>query len=230
MPENTTEPTLYHRWSSVEGQMLRMVLGAKGLHWNDHPCALRDQESAFDLGFAELPVLVHADGQAQQGKLAELAALDARYPDTPALHSSIPAAEWEAFVQWRAGLTALGDRLIAPVLPAYEEICGDPEDMEFYRQECERRFQQSIESLANDRYGAYQQLENRGRLRELGKVLAKQRCYTGTLSLIDIVLTADFHLLRLLDGVTIPLDLQYYFQRVAEACGVSLNDGMIRSL
>ncbi len=67
MPENTTGPTLYHRWSSVEGQMLRMVLGAKGLHWNDHPCALRDQESAFDLGFAELPVLVHADGQAQQG-------------------------------------------------------------------------------------------------------------------------------------------------------------------
>ncbi len=210
--------------------MLRMVLGAKGLHWNDHPCALRDQETAFDLGFAELPVLVHADGQAQQAKLAELAALDARYPDTPALHTSIPASEWEAFVQWRTGLTPLGDRLIAPVLPAYEEICGDPEDMEFYRQECERRFQQSIESLANDRYGAYQQLESRGRLRELGKVLAKQRCYTGTLSLIDIVLTADFHLLRLLDGVTIPLDLQYYFQRVAEACGVSLNDGMIRSL
>lgn len=210
--------------------MLRMVLGAKGLHWNDHPCALRDQETAFDLGFAELPVLVHADGQAQQAKLAELAALDARYPDTPALHTSIPASEWEAFVRWRAGLTPLGDRLIAPVLPAYEEICSDPEDMEFYRQECERRFQQSIESLANDRYGAYQQLESRGRLRELGKVLAKQRCYTGTLSLIDIVLTADFHLLRLLDGVTIPLDLQYYFQRVAEACGVSLNDGMIRPL
>ncbi len=122
------------------------------------------------------------------------------------------------------------DRLIASVLPAYEEICSDPEDMEFYRQECERRFQQSIESLANDRYGAYQQLENRGRLRELGKVLAKQRYYTGTLSLIDIVLTADFHLLRLLDGVTIPIDLQYYFQRVAEACDVSLNDGMPRSL
>ena len=223
-------PTLYHRWSSTEGQMLRMALGAKGIPWKDHPCRLRDQETAFDLGFADLPVLVHADGWAQPGRLADLAALDARYPDTRPLHTPIPETEWEAFLSWREGLSALRDRLVAPVLPAYAEICGEPEDMEYYRRECARRFQQSIESLANDRYGAYQQLEGRGRLRALAKRLAKRRFYTGDLSLIDIILTADFHLLRLLDGVTLPLDLQYYFQRVAEVCGFSLNSGMTRPL
>ncbi|MHB0889074.1 hypothetical protein [Acidithiobacillus sp.] len=41
---------------------------------------------------------------------------------------------------------------------------------------------------------------------------------------------ADLHLLRLLDGVTVPLDLLYYFQRVATACGVSLEDGMAHHL
>ncbi|MHB1532786.1 hypothetical protein [Acidithiobacillus sp.] len=54
--------------------------------------------------------------------------------------------------------------------------------------------------------------------------------YGTTLSLVDIVLTADLHLLRLLDGVTIPLDLLYYFQRVATVCGVSLEDGMTHHL
>ncbi|MHB8210340.1 MAG: hypothetical protein ACYDDP_03240 [Acidithiobacillus sp.] len=28
MTENTTGPTLYHRWSSIKGQMLRMALTA----------------------------------------------------------------------------------------------------------------------------------------------------------------------------------------------------------
>ncbi|MFA7496705.1 MAG: glutathione S-transferase family protein [Acidithiobacillus sp.] len=228
--ESIPEIRLYHRWSSSSGQMLRMVLSAKGLHWNDQPCALRDQETAFDLGYADLPVLVHANGHKQQGSLAELAALDPHYPETPALQSGIAENEWNAFCAWRKQLTALVERLVAPVLPAYDEIGHDDEDMVFYRNECERRFQQSIEALANDRYGGYQQLESRGRLRELGKLLARQRFYTGQLSLIDIVLTADLHLLRLLDGVTIPLDLQYYFQRVAEACHISLNDGMTRSL
>lgn len=221
---------LYHRWSSTSGQMLRMVLSAKKLQWQDHPCALRDQETAFDLGYGDLPVLIHADGCKQQGTLPELAAMDQRYPETLPLHAPIGEAEWTAFCQWRSSLTPLLERLIAPVLPAYDEICHHEEDMAFYRNECERRFQQSVEALANDRYGAYQQLESRGRLRDLGKILARQRFYTGQLSLIDIVLTADLHLLRLLDGVTIPLDLQYYFQRVSDACQLSLNDGMSQSL
>lgn len=89
---------------------------------------------------------------------------------------------------------------------------------------------ESIESLANDRYDAYAQLERRGRLREVARRLAQQGFYGATLSLVDIVLTADLHLLHLLDGVTIPLDLLYYFQRVATACGVSLEDGMAHHL
>ncbi|WP_414039723.1 glutathione S-transferase N-terminal domain-containing protein [Acidithiobacillus sp. M4-SHS-6] len=230
MTDRANAMHLYHRWSSVPGQMLRMVLSAKDLQWEDHPCALQDQETAFDLGYGDLPVLVHGDGHKQQGTLPELAELDQRYPETPPLLESLGEAEWTAFCQWRSSLTPLLERLIAPVLPAYAEISHHEEDMAFYRNECERRFQQSIEALANDRYGAYQQLESRGRLRELGRILARQRFYTGHLSLIDIVLTADLHLLRLLDGVTIPLDLQYYFQRVADACQLSLNDGMSQSL
>jgi len=230
MSDSAREIHLYHRWSSTAGQMLRMVLSAKNLHWQDHPCALRDQETAFDLDYADLPVLVHANGKKQQATLSELAELDRLYPETLPMQQNIAEPEWAAFCQWRNSLTPLLDRLIAPVLPAYDEISHDEEDMNFYRNECERRFQQSVEALANDRYGAYQQLESRGRLRELGKILARQRFYTGDLSLVDIILTADLHLLRLLDGVTIPLDLQYYFQRVADACNISLNDGMTQSL
>jgi glutaredoxin 2 len=210
--------------------MLRMVLGAKGIAYESVACGLLDQESAFDLGYADLPVLLWPDGRHQQGTVNDLAAIDQGHPQPALLLGPIAPGEWQAFLAWRDSLTALRERLIAPVLPAYAEIGGDAAATEFFRGECQRRFAGSIESLANDRYDAYGQMERRGRLRELARLLGQQGFYSGTLSLVDIILTADLHLLRLLDGVTVPLDLLYYFQRVATACGVSLEDGMAHHL
>lgn len=225
-----TQPRLFHRWSAAEGMMLRMVLGAKGIAYESMACGLLDQESAFDLGYADLPILLWPNGQHQQGRIKDLEAMDQEYPQPFLLQGRIAPAEWQAFLTWRDNLTPLRERLIAPVLPAYAEIGGDAAATTFFRGECQRRFATSIESLANDRYDAYAQLERRGHLRELARRLAQQGFYGATLSLVDIVLTADLHLLRLLDGVTIPLDLLYYFQRVATACGVSLEDGMAHHL
>ncbi|MCE5360097.1 glutathione S-transferase [Candidatus Igneacidithiobacillus taiwanensis] len=217
-----SEPTLYFHWSDPQALRLRLLLGAKEVSYRQQPCRLQDLETPFDLGQARLPVLCIGE-QRWTGNLEDLPALDATLP-SPVL--AVAAAEWQAFCAWRQDLDALLQRLIAPVQPAFAEIADDPEDLRYFRQEKERQFGQSLEALANDRYGAYQQLARRGRLLELGKLLAKNRFYVGTLSLVDIALCADLQLLRLLDGVTLPIDLQYYFQRVAEHCRVSLQDGM----
>lgn len=220
-----SEPVLYFHWSDPQALRLRLLLGAKACSYRAEARPLQDLAIAFDLGFARLPVLQIGE-QCWTGELSELPALDAALGGESLYTGILEATEWQAFCQWRQDLDALLQRLLVPVQPAFAEISDDPEDLEYFRQESERRFAQSLEALANDRYGGYQQLAQRGRLPALAKLLAKQRFYVGRLSLIDLVLCADLQLLRLLDGVTLPLDLQYYFQRVAESCRVSLNSGM----
>ncbi|MGC9239412.1 MAG: glutathione S-transferase [Acidithiobacillus sp.] len=219
-----SEAVLYFRYADSAGLRLRLLSAWRGLTLRLEPRPLRDLTTAFDLGFADLPVLVDANDRCWTGDVESLPELDARLstaPPPPAL-----GAEWPAFVAWRAELEPLRQRLLAPILPLYPEISADPEDFDWYRQECERRFGQGPEALANDRYGAYQQLERLGRLRQLSRILAQRKFYLGDASLIDIVLTADFHALRFLDGVTVPIDLLYYFQRVASLCGLSLDSGL----
>ncbi|MEY2341336.1 glutathione S-transferase [Acidithiobacillus sp. IBUN Pt1247-S3] len=219
------EPILYFHWSDPQALRLRLLLGAKALDYRQEARPLQDLETAFDLGHARLPILQTADRN-WGGELSDLPELDAMLGGESLYAGIITTDDWQAFCQWRQGLDSLLQRLLVPVQPAFSEISDDPEDLQYFRQESERRFAQSLEALANDRYGGYQQLAQRGRLSTLANLLAKQRFYLGRLSLIDLVLCADFQLLRLLDGVTLPLDLQYYFQRVAESCRVSLNSGM----
>ena len=219
-----SEAVLYFRHADAAGLRLRLLCAWRGLNLRLEPRPLRDLETAFDLGFADLPVLVDGDGRRWTGAVESLPELDAQLGRTPANPALM--AEWPAFVAWRAELEPLRQRLLAPILPLYPEISADPEDFAWYRQECERRFGQGPEALANDRYGAYQQLERRGRLRQLARILAQKKFYLEEMSLVDIVLTADFHALRFLDGVTVPIDLLYYFQRVAGQCGLSLDSGL----
>ncbi|WP_248885073.1 glutathione S-transferase [Acidithiobacillus acidisediminis] len=220
-----SEPVLYFHWSDPQALRLRLLLGAKRIAYRQETRPLQDLETAFDLGHAGLPVLQTSE-RCWSGALDELPGLEAELGGESLGAGFVDPREWQAFCQWRQDLDALLQRLIVPVQPAFAEIADDPEDLQYFRQENERRLGQSLEALANDRYGAYQQLAQRARLSTLAKLLAKQRFYLGRPSIIDLVLCADFHLLRLLDGVTLPLDLQYYFQRVAEHCQVSLNSGM----
>jgi len=217
-----SEAVLYFRYSDTAG--LRLLYAWRGLPLRLEPKPLRDFATAFDLGFADLPVLIDGRDRRWSGAVESLPELDAELGSVP--ENPLLAAEWPAFLAWRAELEPLRQRLLAPILPVYPEISEDAEDFRWYRQECERRFGQGPEALANDRYGAYQQLERRGRLRELARILARRKFYLGDMSLIDVVLTADFHALRLLDGVTVPIDLLYYFQRVASLAGLSLDSGL----
>ncbi len=187
---------------------------------------LQDHETALDPGFADLPVFVLSDGHRLAASPQELAKLDASLEGSAVLGNPLPAAEWMAFLEWRQRIAPLLERLTVPTLPVYSEISGKREDMAFFRQETIRRFGQSLESLASDRYGAYLQMEKMAKLHELSAVLAKNRFYFGQFTLVDILLVADLHLLRFLDGITMPINLQYYFQRIAEYCQVSLEEGM----
>ncbi|MEW5791983.1 MAG: glutathione S-transferase N-terminal domain-containing protein [Pseudomonadota bacterium] len=218
---------LYHHWSSPACARLRLALGAKGLDYDSRPLAYTDFGMPLDLGFdRKLPIVEWPDGSRGNDSLALLLELEHRYPVPALLEGVVAAAEWQAFLDWRTRLEPLLARLIAPVRTGFAEIGGEPDALALYKEECVQRFGMSPEALSNDRYDGFLQLERLGRLRELARQLAKTRFYAGRLSLIDIILTADFNLLRLLDGVTVPLDLMYYFQRVAEACGADLDAGL----
>lgn len=219
--------TLYHHWSSPACLRLRLALGAKGLVYASRPLAYTDFATPLDLGFdRKLPIVQWPDGTQDNDSLRLLLELERRYPHPALLEGVVDDAEWQAFLDWRSRLEHVLARLIAPVRPGFAEIGGDPEALALCKEECERAFGMGPEALSNDRYDGYRQLEGMGRLRALARQLAKNRFYAGQLSLIDVLLTADFHLLRHLDGVTLPLDLMYYFQRVAAACGEDLDTGM----
>ncbi|MEK8089346.1 glutathione S-transferase N-terminal domain-containing protein [Thermithiobacillus plumbiphilus] len=219
--------TLYHHWSSPDCMRLRLALGAKGLAYESRPLAYTDFGTPLDLGYDRvLPILEWPDGSRDNQSLTLLLELERRHPEPALLDGLVDAAEWQAFLDWHARLAPLLERLIAPVRPGFAEIGGDVEALALYKAECERHFGQIPEALSNDRYDGYRQLEQLGQLRALSSQLARKRFYAGQLSLIDILLTADFQLLRLLDGVTLPLDLMYYFQRVAEACHEDLDAGL----
>lgn len=205
---------------------IRLLLGAKRFAYKQNPRPFQDHETALDLGFADLPVFVHSDGRRLAATPGDLVQVDAALEGPAVFDGLVPTAEWGAFLEWRQRIAPLLERLIVPVLPVYPEISGDLEDMVFFRQETLRRFGQSVESLANDRYGAYQQMAKVARLGELSAVLARNRFYFWQFTLVDILLVADLQLLRFLDGITIPINLQYYFQRVAQHCQTSLEEGM----
>lgn len=218
---------LYHHWSSPDCMRLRLALGAKKLDYDSRPLDFTDFETPLDLGFdRKLPILQWPDGSRNNDSLELLLDLEKRYADPALLHNVVDVAEWMAFLDWRNRLEHLRVRLVAPVRPGFSEIADDPDALALYKEECQQAFGLSPESLSNDRYDGYRQLEQMGQLRALAQKLAKNRFYAGHLSLIDILLTADFHLLRHLDGVTLPLDLMYYFQRVADACGEELDAGL----
>ena len=140
----------------------------------------------------------------------------------------VEPAAWQALLDWRLSVEALLARLYAPVAPAFADIGGDPAIQATYKAQIEHRFGMSVEALSNDRYDGFSQFAAQSRLAELARHLGRQRFYAGdTLSACDLLLACDLFPLQLLDGVTMPLDLMYYIERVEKACGASLRDGLI---
>lgn len=220
--------TLYYFWSSPESARVRLALNYKNVPFTPRPLTFDDDETFFDLGIArEVPVLQWDDGRLLTDSVSILRALDAAFPDPPLFAPVLGEADWDAFIQWRARVDAVIARLHAPAVPGYADIGGDPEALAAYKSLAQTRFGMTVEELANDRYSAYAQLDRLTNLPALARHLARNRYYMGVLSAADIVLAADLYPLQILDGITLPIDLMYYLERVAETCRTNLREGLL---
>ncbi len=223
--------TLYHFWWSPESGRIRLALGYKGIAHEDRPIAFDDDETFFALGIARtVPVLKYDDGHLETDAVTILRELDHHWPDRPIFDGIVTADAWDAILAWHRSANALLARLHASVLPAYRGIGDSEQVMGAYKAEVVRRFGASIEELSNDRYGAFNQLMQPARLSKLAARLAKDRFYLGQASAADMLLAADLFPLQLLDGVTLPIDLMYYIQRVENTCQTSLREGLLPGL
>ena len=217
----------YHFWFEPVSERVRLALGAKRIEHERLIPDYDDDETFFELGVArQAPVLLWDDGRVETDSQQILRALDSYRPD-PALFGPLQDAQWQALQGWRLQAADLLERLYAPVRPAYQGLGDHAAHLASYKASIMARFGASVEELANDRYGTYAQLDALTQFKDLGAFLAQHRFYAGTFSAADVLLTADLFSLQLLDGITLPIDIMYYFERVQGVCGVDLRDGLI---
>lgn len=223
---------LYYFHSSSNSQRVRLALGYKQLAWDDRPVAYADDETFFELGVARhVPVLRLDEGRLLTDSREILRSVDELFPGTPPLVTGrIDAAAWQALMEWRERVDPILERLRAPALPAYAEIGAEPDTLAAYKAEVQHRFGMSVEELANDRYSGYAQFERITRPNALAKHLARSGFYMGEPSIADLVLAADLYILQVLDGISLPLDLLYYFERVQDTCNIRLSDDLLVSV
>lgn len=218
---------LIHFWSEPASERLRLALQFKGIDYELIVPDYDDDEIFFTLGVARsAPIVQWSDDVIETNSLAALAALETRYPQ-PSLWASLADAQWQALLNWRSRADTMLDRLYAPIRPAYRDIGDNDSHLASYKASVAARFHMSLEALANDRYDAFDQLDHVTHFKELGRFVRQHRFYAGSLSVADILITADLFPLQILDGVTLPIDLMYYFERVQKSCGVDLRAGLI---
>lgn len=212
--------------SDMGAQRVRLALGYKGVEYRATALDYADDETFFELGLGRRGcVLRLAEGTLLDDSIVILERADALLGGPPILDGVIPSDAWHALLAWRNGIAALLDRLYAPVRPAYSDISSSEANLAAYKREVEQRFGMSVEALSNDRYAGYAQFAARSRLNDLGRHLARERFYyDGRISAADFVLAADLYPLQLLDGVSLPLDLVYYCERVAAYCKTDLRE------
>ena len=223
---HTVKPFLFHFWSSMSAQRVRLALAYKRVTQDVIALHRDDDEIFFNLGIARSELALRLpDGRVYTDSLALMAQLDALLGGTPI---AVDEASWAALLTWRSQVDAVLARLHAPVAPAFADIGADAATLAAYKADIQHRYGMSVEALSNDRYDGYQQFAALSHLPELGRHLSQQRFYLGgTLSACDLVLACDLFPLQLLDGVTVPMDLLYYIERVEKTCGASLRDGFI---
>lgn len=212
--------------SDTGAQRVRLALGYKDIEYRAIALDYADDETFFELGIGRRGcVLRLADGTLLDDSVVILGRADKLFGRAPILEGVLPADAWQALLAWRGETAALLDRLYAPVRPAYSDIAGSEANLAAYKAEVQQRFGISVEALSNDRYAAYTQFTARSRLSALARHLARERFYyDGKITAADFVLAADLYPLQLLDGVSLPLDLMYYFERVAAACKTDLRE------
>lgn len=221
--------SLYHRWSSMPAQQVRLALSYKEVEFCSRPLAQDDDEIWFDLGVARADLALTIPGQpVQTDALTILATLDEQTSGKPVHTGLVDPEAWQALLKWRAANKNVLMRLYAPVLPAFIDIGANEADLARYKAQIERIYGMSVEALSNDRYDGFNQFFAQAHLSELGTHLARHKFYLdGVFSACDIVLACDLFPLQLLDGVTFPIDLMYYIKRIETVCHSSLRDGLI---
>lgn len=219
----------YHFWSSMPSQRIRLALAFKTVAPEFVALAQDDDATFFELGIARAPLVLQLeDGSRHTDSLAILKNLDGWIGGKPLFDGILDETAWQALLNWRMSIDNVLQRLYAPVLPAFQDISASNLTLTAYKEAVQQRFGMSVEAMSNDRYDGFQQLSGLSRLPELAKHLGKNKFYTGgRLSAADLVIACDLFPLQLLDGVTVPMDLLYYIQRVEQTCGASLRDGLI---
>lgn len=220
---------LYHAWSAMDAQSVRLALRYKGAAHQAIPLGDEHDGLFFEHGLAIGPFLLTLDDQrACADPTAALEGLD-RWAGGPCLFDGLVKQEaWNLLHAWLERSGPLLARLTAAVLPAFADVGASPAQLARAAAEVERRFGMGMEALASDRYEGYRQLERVANLRGLARHLARHRYFTaGTLTAADLVLACRLFPLQLLDGVTLPIDLLYYIDRVEKACGASPREGLL---
>ena len=203
-------------------QRVRLALGYKNIEFAELPARFYGPEHFRNIsGFERLPVIIYPDGDRQGESLDIIAELDRRFPATPPLHQgAIAAADLEAVLAWRARISGMLFRLIAPTLPQYPGLGDDPRAMAFYRERMEGWLGDTLEGLQTRRHQWYASLE--AELNGITDRVARHGFYTPVFSVADTLITGDLTGLRLLEDITLPPELSAYFARVEAAAGVSL--------
>lgn len=216
----------------MPAQRIRLALNYKGANFDSIALDRNDDEVFFELGIAHSPLVLRMDdGAIHTDSLFILEHADAWFGGTPIFDRVIARDAWQALLDWRASVDAILERLYAPVLPAFEDVGKHDESLAAYKASVVRQFGLSAEALSNDRYAGYVQFAQMSRLPALANHLAEQRFYVGgQLTAADLILACDLFPLQLLDGVTLPLGLMYYIERVEKACGASLREGLLYAM
>ncbi|MGH8670567.1 MAG: glutathione S-transferase family protein [Burkholderiales bacterium] len=220
--------TLYHYRSSMAAQRVRLALAYKGVAHRCIASSALDDVTFFELGIAHTPVvLALPDGTLLTDSDSMLPRLDAYAGGKPLFSAALDADGWQKLLEWRRLAEPLLSRLCAPALPTFADIGRSDAALASYRGGVVRRFGMTLEELSNDRYAAFAQLSKEMQLAHMARHLATLRFYVaGRFSAADVVIACDLFPLQLLDGVSVPLDLMYHFERVTELCGASPRDGL----
>ena len=225
--EKSGKPVLYHFWSDTHSQRLRLAFAYKKIDYTDMPLSYQDDDTFFDLGVSRrVPVLQMPDGSLNTDVDHILWHIDKIFPAGKSLvNGCIDEAAWQSLLSWRTRINEVLSRMLAPALLNYIDIAEDEKSVIAYKRELKNKYHMSAEALANDRYGAYEQLARMTNMQALGRHLSQSKFYMGKLSIADVLIAADLYPLQCLDGIGLPIDMLYYFARVEKACGIDLQQG-----
>ena len=218
--------TVYHYPFCPPAQRVRLALGAKGRKDEQVALAYTDLETPIELaGRKQVPIYVTDEGQALLESETILRRIEAESPEPPLFEGAIEGADYEALKAWMAEFDQVVDRLRGPTQLGYAGLGDDAEAADYFRRQVETRTGAQLEELVNARYADYLDFEAGAGLKRFANVLAKSRFFSGQLSVADLYIVSEWGFLRWVDGVSPPLDLLYYFERVEDACGIKLASG-----